>query len=236
MTEHFGVSTKKGLVKATLESPAEPNGNILWLLGRGAARMESLADRKRQAELFNKRMLTFDYGGQGESPGNFAQMTIRDHLSEAQAAYDYLTGEYQGEDLTVMGASYGGFIAAELAAVNNSDSLVLRAPALFPPDYLDTKWAELELKVTELTDGYRQDVEQMKRNPLLAKLAKFTGRILIIQHEQDDVMPPTVLQAYHEALPRADYWLAPDVPHAISAASPEARKHYETHLANWLNG
>ena len=48
-------------------------------------------------------------------------------------------------------------------------------------------------------------------------------------------MPATVLDAYRETLPKADYWLAPDAPHAISEAGDEVRDNYEHYLAAWLN-
>lgn len=235
MIKHFGLPVGDREVKATIQTYDQASGEILWLMGRGAARLDSLEDRERQAKLFKRDMLTFDYSGQGETGGDFGETTISQHVQEAKAAYGWLHQIYSGP-LTVTGASYGGFIAALIAAESPSDNLILRAPALFTPDKLDIPWSELEAEVPGITRDYRHDLELMVKNPLFEKLARFTGRILIIEHGADDVIPPTVLQAYREALPQADYWLAPDVLHSVTASSQEARHRYEKHIADWLNG
>ena len=113
--------------------------------------------------------------------------------------------------------------------------MILRAPALFPPEELQYKWGELELRIPQLTLNYRQNVELMKNNITLHKLASFAGRILIIEHGRDEVMPATVIKAYRDSLPNAEYYLAPDVPHAITEAPKDARDAYENYIASWLN-
>ena len=124
MIKHFDLLVDEHEVKATLHTPDQSNGAILWLMGRGAARLDSLDDRERQAELFRKDMLTFDYSGQGETGGDFGKTSINQHFQEANAAYTWLRENSPGP-LTVTGASYGGFIAALVAAENPSNNLYL---------------------------------------------------------------------------------------------------------------
>jgi len=235
MTRHFDLPVGRNYVKATIESLPGGHGNVLWLLGRGAARLDSLDDRKRQAELFKCNMLTFDYTGQGETTGDFGQTTINSHLAEARAAYRWFR-DNRTEPMTITGASYGGFIAALLANEHVADNLILRAPALFPFEMLNTKWTNLEPEIDNLTKGYRRDIEAMVRNPLFLQLSKFTGRILLIEHGDDEVIPLEVLKAYRRALPQADYWVAPGIQHSVTASGRKAQDRYESYIANWLEG
>jgi dienelactone hydrolase len=82
-------------------------------------------------------VLRFDFGGHGESEGEFHDLTLTGELKDAQAAWDFL-GRIHSVDATqrgLLGFSLGGYVAARSAgafATSGLKALVLWAPTENP--------------------------------------------------------------------------------------------------------
>jgi len=151
--------------------------------------------------------LTVDLGGHGRSDGAREELSPRDHLGDALAAYDALVGSggVDPDRVGVCGASYGAFLAALLAARRPVRRLLLRAPALYPDDWLD--------------------VPLTARGPLIGtppasaaldSLARFDGDVLVVESGSDETIPPATVQAYLRARPGARHEVIAGATHRLA--------------------
>jgi uncharacterized protein len=71
--------------------------------------------------------------GHGESSGSLEEFSRADHLEDIIHAYDFLSKQkgVNKENISVVGASYGGYLAAILAGKRSVKHLAMRAPALY---------------------------------------------------------------------------------------------------------
>ena len=151
--------------------------------------------------------LTFDLSGHGKSQGDLDELTPREHLADVLAAYDVLTGNAPVGTgrVGVCAASYGAYLAALLVSRRPVERLLLRAPALYADDDLDTPL------------GRRRASRADVRAPVLFQgLAGFGGDIMVLESERDEVIPHAVVEAYLEAFPRARHDVIAGATHALT--------------------
>lgn len=134
----------------------------------------------------------------------------------------------------LLGFSYGGYMAAFLAAEKPVDFLVLRSPAL----YLDEGWTtpKEQLDVLEL-EQYRSEVHTPEQNRALWCCSQFRGDVLLIDSQQDEVIPPPVIASFEKAFTRArslSRHTLEGADHQLSL--PQSRKQYHDAVVAWLNG
>ena len=135
--------------------------------------------------------LCFDHRGCGESEGEFGQISLVDRLEDAKKALEILRREIKLDKtrLGILGSSAGGYLAALLAEGENIKSLVLRAP----PIYDDEIFREPMGKVYESRFTGRGEY---KKSRVINRISQYKGSLLIIQSENDEVIPKEVIQAY----------------------------------------
>jgi dipeptidyl aminopeptidase/acylaminoacyl peptidase len=143
--------------------------------------------------------LVFDMRGHGESDGKLSDVTAKGSLDDAVAAYDYLASlpQVHREQISVVGSSYGGYIAALLLSKRSVASVILRVPAIFRNQtFAFPKVREIsnELKV------YRQASIEAKDNYALQALSKFSNPVLLIESEKDTIIPHEVIEDYRQAV------------------------------------
>ena len=150
--------------------------------------------------------LTFDLGGHGESQGTLNELSPRDHLTDAVAALDRLTQiEYvDASRIGGCGASYGGYLAALLVAERPVRRLLLRAPAKYPDEYIDTS-----------IQSWRGSTAVESSAPFRA-LGAFRGQVLVVESELDTVIPPAVIDEYAAKSPFTRRVVIPGAGHAIT--------------------
>ena len=74
----------------------------------------------------------FDFNGHGESDGKFEEMTVPGEIEDALSAVSFVGGFHQTQDISLLGHSQGGVVAAMTAGILGADtikSLVLMSPA-----------------------------------------------------------------------------------------------------------
>jgi pimeloyl-ACP methyl ester carboxylesterase len=160
---------------ALLFTPASRNGAaVLFIHGWRSSKDGYTARVRPLVDRLGITCLTFDLGGHGHSTGDRADLSARDHVDDATAAYDHLVAA-AGVDpgrIGVCGASYGAHVAVLLSAVRAVQCLVLRAPAL-------------------PTHGIGLD-----------QLRAFAGPTLVIESSRDDIVAPATIRAYLAAARR----------------------------------
>ncbi|WP_326542441.1 alpha/beta hydrolase family protein [Pseudorhodoferax sp.] len=134
--------------------------------------------------------------------------------------------------LGLLGFSYGGYMATFLAAAKPVRFLALRSPALYP----DAGWDEPKESLDQPSlRAYRGQRLGPAQNRSLWCCARFRGDVLLIDSEEDEIIPPAVIANYESAFRAARsmtrYTLA-GADHALSA--PAAQREYHNVLVDWL--
>jgi len=181
--------------------------------------------------------LVFDYGGHGESPFELRNVTPAQSFLESITVFDWLKSEYPNKNISVVGTSYGGFLAVQLTKYREFEKLVLRVPAIYKPKNFYTPWS-IKLDNEKTYDkemySYRTNIEELRKHPLLARASKFKGKTLVVVHENDELVPKETTDVFIETF-GADSYLALGFGHSFHAKAPkEDKETYKKVIADWL--
>lgn len=171
------ITTADGETLAAWWVPAAPARGVVLLFHGNAG---SIADRIDYLPHFNAMghaVLLVDYRGYGASTGKPSEAGT---YTDAQAAWHWLTTErgFKPVDITVVGESLGGAVAAELAARMQPRALVLISAFTSVPDLGSEIYPWLPVR---LISRYRYDT--------LQNLRQFRGPVLIAHSRDDEIVP-----------------------------------------------
>ena len=207
---------------------------VLFVHGWGGNQQQYLNRARAVAEL-GFICLTFDLRGHARSDGQRESVSREDNLSDLLAAYDVLASQpgSNAASLGVVGSSYGAYLAAIMTSQRAVRWLALRAPAL----YKDAGW---ELPKRQLHEdpgfrAYRRRAVAPEENRALGACARFRGDVLIVESEQDNVVPHPVIANYLAAFaqaPSLTHRLIKDADHGLSDMSWQRTS--TSFLLQWL--
>lgn len=183
--------------------------------------------------------VTVDFSGHGNSPFELRDTRPAQHFLELIYVFDWLKQKYPAAIISVSGSSYGGFLAVQLSKYREFDNLVLRAPAIYKPPAFYDLWSvriDNENAYNTQMQGYRQDSKALAKHPLLSRATAFKGKVLVVVHEKDEVVPRQTTDAYINAF-NADNFIAEGFSHVVDAAvrDPAKLQAYQDQIAEWLN-
>jgi len=143
-------------------------------------------------------VLLFDMRAHGETGGEIGTFSIHDNLNDCKAAFEYLVSLENTDlsNISVIGSSYGGYLASLLTREKKIDHLVLNVPALYPNEIFDSAKGLLR---SEETNNYREILHDSDDNFALQAIHDFKGDLLFIGVENDEVLSPAVLESYQRA-------------------------------------
>lgn len=183
----------------------------------------------------NKSALVFDYSGHGDSPFDVDMTRPAQHFLEVICVFDWLKEKFPNAKITVMGTSYGGFLAAQLTKYRGFDSLILRVPAMYRPSDFYTLNALIHTEDGRAaTDALRRDSDALSKHPLLAQSSEFKGKKLVVVHENDEQVPKETTEAYIHAF-NADVYVAKGYSHSLFNQTTESKIGYQSTISDWLN-
>ncbi len=176
--------------------------------------------------------LVVEYIGFGESQVDVMQVRPAEHFLNVITAFDWLTEQYPTAEISVMGTSYGGYMATQLTKYRDFKNLVLRVPAIYVPK----DFYALNKNINRHDERtYRQDVTMLDTHPLFARASSFKGSTLVIVHELDESIPTETTDKYIQTF-QADTYLAKGFKHSFKLDAPEADKRaYKNAISDWLN-
>ena len=159
-------------------------------------------------------VLTFDFGGSGESDD--APITIEGETEDLLAALAF-TREQDAERVGILGLSYGAWVACRAAAVTPIDAFVFWAPfvtAVADPTvwYSNEQLDELDrtgLMTWGKDAGPRRHVviagrhlEEVRRLDQRALLGAITHPVLVLHGNKDDIVPLAASRKAMRLLPK----------------------------------
>lgn len=219
----------------TLLYPSEMLPGILFVHGWGGSQDEDLGRAKRAAGL-GAVSLTFDLRGHEPESPMFHSVTREQNLRDIVAAYDRLAQQRNVDktSIGVVGISYGGYLAAILTAIRRVRWLALRSPALYKDENWDAPKKELHLD--QDLAAYRRRSIHANENRALRACADFAGDVLLVQAENDDIVPHAVGRNYINAFStRARSLSTRTITAATHALADEtSQEAYTTTLIAWL--
>ena len=196
------------------------------------------SDRKRYGDILSAIVastgmsaLVFDYSGHGDSPFSMQETRPAQHFLEVICVYDWLAAQYPSAKITVMGTSYGGYLATQLTKYRAFDRLVLRAPAIYRPE--DFYNLAPDIHDSAGTAAFRNDSESIAKHPLLARASSFKGQALVVVHEKDEQIPTAITDAYIRTF-NADVHIAKGFPHSIGDMPRDQIESYQRTISDWL--
>lgn len=226
----------------------ELDGNLFLppkIEGKAPAVMSIHGSRSRQDRMFDVGklfsamgfiFLTFDMRGHGKASEDFEKFSRKDFLDDVIAAYDFLTKQegVDREDMSVVGSSFGSYLAALLTKERKVSRLVLRVPADYPDEGFEEP--RVDLGENEEKAKWRTEVREWKETAALRALHEFSGEILLIESEKDDCVPPQTIKNYRNAVEeegQVTYVLMKDAPHSLRDR-PDLQRELEEILVDWM--
>jgi hypothetical protein len=230
----FDIAVDGDHIAATLIAPQAAIPGVLFVHGWGGSQRQYLA-RAREIAALGCVGLTFDLRGHERTFPRQETVSRADNLKDVLAAYDELANHpaVDANAIAVVGSSYGGYLAAILTTLRPARWLALRVPAL----YKDERWALPKKQLHKDPDlpAYRRRHIAASENRALAACAAFKGDILIVESENDDIVPHPVIENYVEASSHAHSLTYRVISGADHGLSDEAsQRAYTAILVNWL--
>lgn len=196
-------------------------------------------------------VLRFDYHGSGESEGNFAGVTLTKCCQDLSCALDLVSELAPGNRVIVAGHSFGGVVAATLAARDaRIAGLVLVSTPLdqeasFNYVFGEEGAAKLRQGITVTLRDFKGEyqlspsiIQDMKNYDLLADIARIPPRpVLFIYGDQDNMAKTCKAAALVAAagqpkelvvVEKGNHFLAGQVPRVHQAISTWMARHFES--------
>lgn len=217
----------------------DSNKILIVLPGYSSSKARQKIHAEAMVRATGTSALVVDFSGHGNSPFELRDTRPAQHFLELIYVFDWLKQKYPEATISVSGSSYGGFMAVQLTKYREFANLVLRAPAIYKPDAFYDLWStriDNEDVYNSRMHEYRQDTEALAKHPLLSRASAFKGRVLVVVHEDDEIVLRPVTDAYTRAF-NADSVIAEGFSHVVDAAvrDPAKLQDYQDRIANWLN-
>lgn len=211
---------------------AEGSQNLAFLFIQGWRGSQNIQGAQKLADM-GFTCLTYDMRGNGESEGKIEEFSRADFLSDARNVYDYFTQQLpQGTRIAVVGSSFGSYTALLLSTEREMHSLALRVPANYPDEGFDEPH-DPQVGSPEIMT-WRKEARDYSDNRALKALHDFPGNILIVEAEEDELVPHQTVQNYANAVAdgsRLRHVVMRGAPHSL--VTSELQAEYDDILTDW---
>jgi dienelactone hydrolase len=231
-TVQIGVDQEE--LAGTLLAPARELPGVLFVHGWGGSQDHDLT-RAREAAGLGCVCLTFDLRGHDGNALTLQTVSREHNLEDLLRCYDWFVQQpnVDANAITVVGISYGAYLAAILSSLRPVRWLALRTPAI----YKDENWALPKRALHDDPDlvPFRHRQVGWQENRALAACAQFRGDALIVEAEHDRIIPHQVIENYMAAFNRARSRTSRVIAGADHGFSEKAaQKAYTGVLIKWL--
>ncbi|MBU1472243.1 alpha/beta fold hydrolase [Patescibacteria group bacterium] len=179
----------------------------------------------------------FDMRGHGESEGDINSYTPKEFFADVLAAYDYLAKveNVDKENISVVGSSFGSYLAALLTTKRNVKRLALRVPADYPNENFNKSKIQSSGSSNPKLVLWRKQIKKSPETFALEAIASFDGEILIIESGKDNSVPHQTIQNYINAINdknKLTHIVMKNAPHSIKEGP--FRDEVEKILVDWF--
>lgn len=146
--------------------------------------------------------MTINLRGQGKSEGDLNVLSRNDFTNDIVTAYDFL-GKHKHVDATnisVVGASFGAYLGTMLSTKRNVKNLVLRVPANYPDQDANIPHIHATSHKNPEVANWRKQKLTPKDSLALEAISKYHNPVLIIESENDTVIPHQAVQNYIDSI------------------------------------
>ncbi|MET0290681.1 MAG: alpha/beta fold hydrolase [Pseudoxanthomonas sp.] len=232
--ENVQIGIDQEELAGTLLAPARELPGVLFVHGWGGSQDHDLT-RAREAAGLGCVCLTFDLRGHDGNALTLQTVTREHNLEDLLRCYDWFVQQpnVDANAITVVGISYGAYLAAILSSLRPVRWLALRTPAI----YKDENWDLPKRALHEDPDlvPFRHRQVSWQENRALASCAQFRGDALIVEAEHDRIIPHQVIENYMSAFNRARSRTSRVIAEADHGFSEKAsQKAYTNVLIKWL--
>lgn len=236
MNESFFVNNKQ--LSGAIISPEvlkDKNPAILFIHGLTGHKESNLQYANCLAKLGYISFI-FDLRGHGESEEDINIMTANNFMDDVLHAYDYFISKESVDknNISVVGTSMGSYLATRLSSKRDVKNLVIRAPADYPNEVADEPVMDHGGDNPD-TMTWRKRIKKYNGSFALESMHSFNGNVLVIESENDDLVPHETVENYITAAPdktKLTYVLIKNTPHSIKEG--KFRDEVEKILVSWF--
>jgi dienelactone hydrolase len=220
-------------IAGTLVGPDTMVPGVLLVHGWDGSQDQYIA-RAHEIATMGCICLTIDLRGHVRHQADRDTVTREDNLHDVLAAYDVLVSHPSVDPsaIAIVGSSYGGYLAAIASSLRRVRWLGLRVPAL----YQDGDWTMPKNKLDrERLMALRRRELEPRDNRALAACAQFQGDVLIVESENDTLVPHQVIKNYMQACAQAQsvtYRVIAGADHGLT--QKEWQQTYTSLLVHWM--
>jgi esterase/lipase len=217
-----------------LVKPSKSDGRwcVLWLQGFTSTIGDHTEGVIRMAETTSTTHALLNYAGHGDHSTKLDNATRKQQLDEVVAVYDELA-KLGYTKIMASGGSFGAYMAALLSGQRKLESLTLRAPAYYPDEEFDAPYKNTISKTRRRDrDFYKDIVEKNTTNHAVEAVRNYGGCVFVIEHSKDEVIHPSIPQAYFSAAKCGSYIVIPGAHHSPKTMSNP--QHYYDLIEMWL--
>jgi len=217
----------------TFLTPPNKVPGVLFVHGWGGSQERDL-ERARGIAGLGCVCLTFDLRGHMKNSPRQLSVTRDENLRDLVAAYDCLHRHpaIDTRAIAVVGTSYGAYLSTILTTLRPVQWLSLRVPSL----YRDEQWdlPKRQLDRDDLAE-YRSRFVASTENRALMACLQFRGDVLIVESENDHLVPHATIMSYRAAFQNAHSMTHRVIDHADHALTDKAAQDaYTAILVNWV--
>ena len=227
------IPVREDSVEGTFAIPETGLPGVLFVHGWTGSQQNDL-NRSKGIAALGCVCLTFDLRGHGDTAAMRPSVTPAGNLEDILAAYDLLAAR-EGVDarsICVIASSYGAYLASMLTVERPVRWLAMRVPALYRDAHWDTAKSKLDRIDLNL---FREGRVSESENRALSAAAAFKGDVLIVESQNDDLVPHATIANYMTAFRLArsvTYRVIEGADHALS--DPTCQVAYSALLYGWV--
>lgn len=217
----------------TFLAPGSKVPGVLFVHGWGGSQERDL-ERARGIAGLGCVCLTFDLRGHVKNSERQLTVTREDNLRDLIHAYDCLHRHpaIDTRAIAVVGTSYGAYLSTILTTLRPVQWLSLRVPSL----YRDAEWdtPKRQLDRADLAH-YRSHLVPATENRALTACLQFRGDVLLVESENDHLVPHATIMSYRAAFQHAHSLTHRVIDNADHALTDKAcQQAYTSILLNWI--
>lgn len=174
------------LAGSTLDIPGAACHGLL-LHGAGKAHCGRYAHLRQQMAAQGISSTAFDFVGHGHSSGTVEGSSLQSRVAQAQAVLDHISVRPG----FLMGNSMGAYVALHIAAHYQPAALILAVPGIYTPAAWATPFGPEFSQIIRQPDSWRD-------SDAFSLIATYTGKLLLVVAEQDEVIPRAIPELLFE--------------------------------------